>query len=192
MTKRIIKDNKQNKPKSVPVTEKGTQSKTDQERLAQRKEAPLGLSKMNPSERPNIVEGKLPLWKVAVRLVGFSLVVFLNLSLLMSSVTYHHGVKPHAHQFNEPLLYGVLMFFNILILIPALFEVRWLKMSSEGLQLATLLWKSRLSWQDIVEFRHPAYLKVALLRTRRCFYILNRRDLTNYGLIEAGLLEKIK
>jgi hypothetical protein len=184
VTKRIIKDKKEKKSKGVPPG--------DQERSDPKKVAPPQFSNMYATSQPLVIEGRLPLWKVAVRLIGLTLVVVLNVAFVMSSVSYHHGVKAPAHQFNEPLLYGVLMLFNIMILIPALFEVRWLKLTLEGLQLATLLWKTRLSWQDIVDFRHPMYLKVAWLRTRKCIYILNRRDLSNYGLIEAALSEKIK
>lgn len=141
---------------------------------------------------PEVVEGRLPLWKIFVRLGGFSLVVVLNIALIMSDVSHHHVVKPYSRHTNEFLLYAVLLMFNMLILIPALFEVRWFKCGPEGVQLATIWWKAKLTYKELREFRHPRYLKIALLRTARCFYILNRRDLTNYDLIEGVLAEKVK
>jgi hypothetical protein len=56
--------------------------------------------------------------------------------------------------------------------------------SRDRLKLKTLLWQANLNWGDIIEFRNPRYLKIAMLRTSRCIYLINKRDLTNYGQLE--------
>ena len=191
MTKRIIKDNKPKKSKAAQGPDESVRQQPNQA-VTPQNSVPSSNRAIKRGNLPAVIEGSLPVWKIAARFGGFALVVVLNIALIMSDVSHHHAVKPYSHRVNELLLYGVLLFFNLLILIPALFEVRWLKSSPEGVQLATLWWKSKLTWKDLIEFRHPRYLKMAMLRTRRCFYILNRRDLTNYDLIEAVLAEKVK
>jgi hypothetical protein len=191
VTKRIFKDNKAKKSKGPQGPEESAPQQPSQP-VPPETSVPSSKRAMKRNPLPAVIEGSLPLWKIAARLIGFLLVVVLNFALIMSDVSHHHVVKPYSHHANVILLYCVLLFFNLLILIPALFEVRWFKSTSEGVQLATLWWKTKLSWKDLIEFRHPRYLKVAMLRTRRIFYILNRRDLTNYDLIEAVLAEKVK
>ncbi|PWT95059.1 MAG: hypothetical protein C5B53_11975 [Candidatus Melainabacteria bacterium] len=194
MTKRIIKDNRAKKSKGEQGPVGPDESVRQQASQAQAPQNSGQASK--PAKRqgnlPAIIEGRLPLWKIALRLGGFILVVVLNIALIMSDVSHHHGARPYSRHANEFLLYAVLLCFNLMILIPALFEVRWFKSGPEGVQLATLWWKAKLTWGELIKFRHPRYLKMAMLRTKRCFYILNRRDLTNYDLIEAVLAEKVK
>lgn len=188
LTKRIIKDSKAKKLKAGGQEEE-SQGMVSQSPSLREKQTASKSSSRNRLGPITEVEGRLPVWKIVVRLGGFALVVVLNIALIMSNVINHSGVP---HHWRDYFLYGALLFFNATILIPALFEVRWLKMTKDGLELSTLWWKSTLSWSDLLEFRHPHYLKIAMLKTRKCMYLLNKRDLTNYDLIESGLVEKVK
>jgi hypothetical protein len=136
-------------------------------------------------------ECRIPAWKLAFRVIGFSLVVFLTVALILSDMALHRFTS-HSYSLREISLYVVLLCFNAMILIPAVFEVRLAKSTPDALILRTLWWGAKVSWKEIVQFRNPSYLKFALIRTRRCFYLLNKRDLSNYTLLESSLNSQIK
>ena len=132
---------------------------------------------------------KVPAWKLAVRLVGFTLVIILDIALVMSDISAH---RSFSFKFKEMFLYAMLIFINSLILVPALFEIRHLLAKPDGIKLATIWWKSSLGWEDILAFYSPNYLaRLAMIRTRRCVYLLNKRDLSNYAYLESFLREKV-
>jgi hypothetical protein len=138
-----------------------------------------------------VIECRMPAWKMGLRLIGFLLVIVLVGALIISDISIHNA-KPHPHHPKELLLYGIFALFMSAICTPALFEARRVLVAADGLQLWTLWWRSDLSWPDILEFHHPSYLKVAMIRTRRCFYLLNKRDLTNYSELESRLENQVK
>lgn len=148
--------------------------------------------KLMPSNSKKFIEieGKVSSLKLAVRIIGFCLVVALAVSLIMSDITLSHGGRPHP--FQGMLLYVVLLIFICTILIPTIFEVRQIKVTALGLELSTIFWRSNLAWQDIVAFRHPDYLKIAMIKTRKCIYLINKRDLSNYEELEKRLSEGAK
>jgi hypothetical protein len=135
-------------------------------------------------------ECRMPLWKLATRVIGFCMVIGLTVALILSEITMRkHGF--HQYSFKEIALYAVLFCFNAMILLPALFEVRLARGAGDELVLCTLWWKANLTGNEIVEFRNPRYLKFAMVRTKRCIYLLNKQDLSNYPILEAYLSRKV-
>lgn len=117
-------------------------------------------------------------WKTVVRWFGLVMVVLLNLSLIAENVHLHSLNRidlPH-----ELLSYALLVFLDSFFLVPIIFEVDTATVTADKLILQTLLWKARVGWSEIVGLRVPLWLTFAILRTRRAFYLINRRDIANY------------
>ncbi len=79
----------------------------------------------------------------------------------------------------------ILFFFNAIILFPILFEAWFVKIDKNGIELRSIFWRSSRNWSAISEFRSPIYLKFALLRSGHFFYLLNKRALPQYPVVEA-------
>jgi len=187
LTKRIIKGPWSGGVQDDSARSQGIEAKTSNSRSIGKARAKLDTLK----DRPLLVETecRLPLAKVLIKLIGLLLVICLSLALFLSEISLSRG-QPHVPTAKECGLYGLLMLFYTMILIPALFEVRRAKIQASGLTLWTLWWKAKLDWQEITEFRHPAYLKFALIRTGRMFFLVNKSDLSNYDQLESWLIEK--
>jgi hypothetical protein len=133
----------------------------------------------------------MPFGHVIGLLIGFVLVVGFNVSLLMGEIArYKTGI--HLPSAREISLYAVLFFFNAGILFPAICQTRRIKIVEGGLEVSTLWIKSKLNWQDIVEFRNPSYLTFAMIRTPRFIYLINKARLSNFSTLDACLSSKLK
>ena len=91
----------------------------------------------------------------------------------------------------ELLFFVFVGIVNVLFAVPAIFEVNRARVTNETLQLNTLLWRSRLKWSDLVEFEQPRFLKFAILRTKRCFYLINRRDIIAFDSLARSITDKM-
>ncbi len=105
--------------------------------------------------------------------------LLLNVAVVMSFVD-----RIPTHQLMNPLkeifFFGVVGFVDIFMFIPVLFEVNRVKTSSEGLEISALYWKRKLRWDQIIAFDQPKFLKFAILKTKKSFYLLNKYDLKPY------------
>ena len=114
-----------------------------------------------------------------MRVFGVVLLVVLNVALIMSDVErFNKHLKfSFAHEF---ISYIALLLLDVTILLPILFEVDQAEATREHLILKTIFWKAKLTWDQIVSFKTPPMLKFSVLKTARCFYLINKRDIKRF------------
>lgn len=141
-------------------------------------------------EEPGVETYKRPLWKHLLRYIIVFTIAVLNISIVMSFITrLDHGHSMDV--FKELFSFVFVGIVNVLFAVPAIFEVNRARIDDETLQLNTLLWRTRLKWGDLLEFEQPRFLKFAILRTKRCFYLINRRDIIAFDSLAQSITDKM-
>ncbi len=134
--------------------------------------------------RPEPITFKRAGWKHFSRWFLFVFVVGLNVSMPMSLVERllkHVTISPGPELVQFLFLLGCDLYF-----VPVcVFEVNSVKIAGDEMEVATLLWKAKLTKKDIVSLKTPNILTWALLRTRRLFYLINRVDIPNFDQLAA-------
>jgi hypothetical protein len=144
----------------------------------------------NESTTEPIFEAKVEFqrarWKHGIRIFGIILMVILNVSLVMSDVERAqkaaHFSLPH-----ELITYLALFLLNTTVLMPLLFEIDKVELFQDLLILKAVFWTARLKWEDIQYFKTPPMLKFAILRTQKCFYLINKRDMKKFPELAAEI-----
>lgn len=114
----------------------------------------------------------------------------LNFSMVMSFVDrWLHGF--HFQLAPELMQFGFLLFIDLYILPFLLLELNSIGFGEKELTLGALLWRVKVPYEDIQEFSCPPYWAFAVLRTRRCFYLINRRELGVFAELQALMAEKL-
>ena len=120
-----------------------------------------------------------PTYKTVLRICGFLILTVLNISLVGSDLS---RIQNHE-QLNlqlEALTFLAVIFFDASILVPILFEVRKIRFWEDRIVLNTLFWQTQLAWADIKELKLPLFFAVAVIKTNRTFYIINRQDFKEF------------
>ncbi|HEY9758152.1 MAG TPA: hypothetical protein V6C97_23505 [Oculatellaceae cyanobacterium] len=128
-----------------------------------------------------------PPLKSFIRLMGFLLVLMLNISLIgsvFSSIQTHQRINFQLEASSLLLL----LFVDSTILLPLLFEVGKVRFWADRIGLNTLFWKTELAWSDILELSQPSIFAVAVIKTKGMIYIIHRRDFKEY----PEIIEKIE
>lgn len=128
-------------------------------------------------------------WKHYVRYFAASTLFLLNVAITMSFIERmgrHHAMDP----FKEIFFFGFVLFIDIFMLLPLIFETNRVETDAEGIKMTTLLWKTRVPWDKVLRFEQPQFLKFAILRTAKCFYLLNKRDLKPYFELASIIISK--
>jgi len=131
-------------------------------------------------------------WKHIGRWIMFVFLVGLNVAMPMS--LFERLARHNAVQLGPELVQFLFLAACDMYFLPtAIFEVNYVTVRGEELIVANLLWKTKLQRKDIVSFVCPRWLTWGLLRTPRCFYLINRADIANFdelaSLIEQKLLK---
>jgi hypothetical protein len=126
-------------------------------------------------------------FKSFTRLMGFLFVLVLNISLWGSIITSLHARQRMNMQLEASTLLLVI-FVDVTILLPLLFEVGKVRFWKDRIVLNTLFWKTELAWSDIKKLSEPSFIAVAVVKTERIIYIIHRRDFKDY----AEIVEKIE
>jgi hypothetical protein len=133
----------------------------------------------NSSSQPDSVVFAVVGWRLALRILTLLIMLALNYALLGSAIM-HLQAPSAASLRTDAFSLLVLLFFNLAVLFPTLIQVSNLEISPEGMVIKTLLWKSKLNWADIKSFSKPATASFAILRAKKCLYLLARRDFSNF------------
>ncbi len=128
-----------------------------------------------------------------MHLFGFTIILLLNFSLIQAALQI--SADPHAHSFTEQLpSLLLLLLVDLTMLPPLVFEVDKLIATSDKLIIKTLLWQVKIPWDAIVAIWSPIYMAYAVIRTKRCFYLVNKRDIQPFGelleILEAKAASK--
>jgi len=115
-------------------------------------------------------------WLHFIRYPAAGMLALLNVAIVMSFIERlprHQNMDP----FRELFFFGAVGFVDVFLFMPIVFEVNRIETDKDGLKLSTLLWKTRLKWEQITKFEQPKYLKFAILCTPKSFYLLNKYHL---------------
>lgn len=146
----------------------------------------MGKKKNSSNNSESKREFQRARWKHFVRYFGLFTVLLLNISLVGSNI---HLAANHRMDLKHLLLsYVLLITLDVIFLLPTIFEVDKVVVTDESLVMSTLLWRAKLPWAAIVSCVKPAWLAYAIVKTQRCFYLINKRDVKDF----ADLLEIIQ
>ncbi|MBX3137532.1 hypothetical protein KF707_15015 [Candidatus Obscuribacterales bacterium] len=132
-----------------------------------------------------------PLWKHIVRYPAAFFLILLNVAVVMSFVErfpQHRVMDP----FRELFFFGMVGFIDVFMFLPVLLEVNKIETDTEGLKVGALLWRVKLTWDQIVAFDQPKYLKFAILKTKKGMYFLNKYDLKPFYEVAEIISAKMK
>ncbi|MGH9548720.1 MAG: hypothetical protein ACRD3W_05060 [Terriglobales bacterium] len=117
-------------------------------------------------------------------------IITLHIAMIGSLVdrSLHHR---HLVLAKEAVQFVFLFFIDITLLMPVVFEVDKLRIDEDKLVLKTLVFTHTIAISDILEFKSPPFLRVGLLRTRRCFYLINKRQFDQYDDLARAITSRL-
>jgi len=127
-------------------------------------------------------------WKHGMRIFGIVLMSVLNVSLVMSDIERANKAA-HFSLVHELITYVALLLLDTTVLMPLLFEVDKVELFNDSISLKAIFWTARLKWDEIQYFKTPPMLKFAVLKSQRCFYLLNKRDIKQFSDLAAAILK---
>ncbi len=133
---------------------------------------------------------KRAIWIDVMRWLLMLCVVGLNIFLPMSLLTrvFNHSAVNFGFEAVQALF---LLACDIYFLPVCLLEPKSISLEGDKLVVNTLLWTARLGAADIVSFSVPRALTWGLLRTRRCFYLINRSDIKNFDELAVLIAQRL-
>lgn len=151
-----------------------------------------GLSSDKASARSAPFEAKVVYqrarWKHGMRIFGIVLMAVLNVSLVMSDIERANNAS-HFSIPHELITYLALFLLDTTVLMPLLFEVDKIEVFNESIVLKAIFWTAKLKWEDIQYLKTPPMLKFAVLKSQRCFYLINKRDIKGFPELLASVLK---
>lgn len=125
-------------------------------------------------------------WKHLVKWFGTIVIVLLNVSLVISTLQGHmRGTSPPLA--TELFTFVVVLFFDVTALLPSILEVNEVWIEPDHLTIGNLVWKSKVPWPDVVSFEKPLWLAFAILKTRKCIYLINSRDIKPFDEFQESI-----
>jgi hypothetical protein len=115
-------------------------------------------------------------WKHWSRYFGAFVIAMLNVSLVMSTIQIHTS-QPLPDIDRELLSFAFVLFFDVTVLLPIILEVDRVVVTPDKVVFKTLFWTSKVPWSEIISFKNPLVLTFAIVRTPRCFYLINKKDI---------------
>lgn len=127
-------------------------------------------------------------WKHGMRIFGIVLMAVLNVSLVMSDIERANNAS-HFSLMHEFITYVALFLLDTTVLMPLLFEVDKIEVFNDMVVLKAIFWTAKLKWDDIQYFKTPPMLKFAVLKSQRCYYLINKRDIKQFPELAASVLQ---
>jgi hypothetical protein len=130
------------------------------------------------------------LWKHFSRYFYVFMLLGLNLStfmLLLGRLQRHESINIGS----ELTMFAFLAVMDLWLLPICLLEVNSLQITDKGLRVGTIFWRWLLPWSDIVSFKMNENLVWATMRTKRGFYLINRKDISNFSELRPQLTEML-
>jgi hypothetical protein len=121
------------------------------------------------------------------QLFGLFVILGLNVSIAGSDITRFMTHVVLDWRAALPT-YAFVLFADVVLFIPSVLQVKRILYFDDRLEVQTLFWKSKVKWQDIVRFWQPAFMRVAVLKTKRGLYLINPKDIDGFD----DLLGKVK
>lgn len=123
------------------------------------------------------------------RYFGVSTMILLNVAMVMSLIT-----RAEKNLLMDPWREGVffifLGFINLFLLVPLLFEANRVETGKETIRLYTLFWRRTLTWDKVLSFDVPRFFKFSVLKSKRCFYLINKYDMKPFDDLARTIRHK--
>ena len=115
-------------------------------------------------------------WKHWSRYAGLFIMMLLNYSLIMSTIA-DQAMHNHFPLGLQIITFITVIFFDLTLLLPIIFEIDSLWITPDYLEFNVLFWRSKLVWNQIAYIHNPIYSNFAILRSPKCIYLINKRDI---------------
>jgi hypothetical protein len=151
------------------------------------------LSQSPPSETTTVPDKvyERPLYKTVARAFGAFVLCILNVAMVGSIIS-----RVQTHQRMNWQLEGVtllvIIFMDFAILRQVVLEVRKVSLWKDRIALNTLFWQAILTWDQIVEFKKPGIVSLAVLKTKKVAYRLNKKDFPQFDELMEKLEAKLE
>ena len=118
------------------------------------------------------------------------IIIVLNFSMFMSLIDRiaHKNTMP-LHM--ELVSFLFLIFIDVVMLIPMILEANEVLVTPEYLTLKMLFFKKRLAWSQINEFKQWPFLVYTGIKSGRCFYLINRREIKGFEKLAKIITERV-
>lgn len=118
------------------------------------------------------------------------IIIVLNFCMIMGAVDrYGHGGSMPIHM--ELMSFLFLVFIDVAMLIPMILEANEVIVTPEYLTLKMLYFKKRLAWSQISEFRRWPFLVYTAVKSGRCFYLINKREIKGFDKLAKIIEERV-
>ena len=115
-----------------------------------------------------------------MRLFFFFCLFLLNVASPLSLIN-RLLVDSRTVQVSAELFHFLCIFVIDIYMVPSvIFEVDELTIREDGLTIKALLWRRDFRFDQIVAFQNHRNFLWAILRTARCFYLINRREIKGF------------
>jgi hypothetical protein len=131
-----------------------------------------------------------PRWRHATRVFGALTVIVFNITMIGSNIDRYHKGKTLTFE-RELVAYILLLLCDLMILLPILVEVDIAKVTDDKLILKTTFFKTAIPWTAITEFKLPRYLIYGIVRTNRCFYLINRKLIPRFDRLAREISSRV-
>ena len=118
------------------------------------------------------------------------IIVALNVCMVMSAVDrFKHGSMMPFHM--ELVSFLFLIFIDTVMFIPMLLEANEVIVTPQYITLKMLYFRKRLAWGQISEFKQWPFLVYTGLKSGRCFYLINKREIKGFDKLAQIILERV-
>ncbi len=122
----------------------------------------------------------------------FYLLVLLGLNISMPMSMIERAQHKLSVDFGSEVFLLVFIFCLDAVMLPSLFfEVKGVIVAADSLTIETLFGRHVIANEDIVSLKLPKFLVWAVLRTKRGFYLINRRDIPDFEELLSLMAPKL-
>ncbi len=118
------------------------------------------------------------------------LIVGLNIFTALSTVErYRKGVAMPIEM--QIWNYLFLIFIDLFMLLPMVLEANTVEITPEYMYLKMLYFNKKLAWKDIESFKEWPFLIYTAVKSRGCFYLINRREIKGFPKLAEIITERV-
>ncbi len=118
------------------------------------------------------------------------IIVALNFCMVMSAIDrIKNGTLMPIHM--EFVSFLFIIFIDVFMLIPMILEANEVIVTPQYLTIKMLFFKKRLAWSQIDEFKQWPFLVYTAIKSGRCFYLINRREIKGFDKLAQIILERV-
>lgn len=118
------------------------------------------------------------------------LILALNVFTVLSAIErYRKGVAMPLEM--QIWNYLFLIFIDLFMLLPMVLEANKVETTPEYINLKMLYFNKKLFWRDIESFQQWPFLIYTAIKSRGCFYLINRREIKGFPKLAEIITERV-